>query len=279
MTARRPDERRQRQRELNRDTVDGWRLFEYHRECVMNLLARPAATGRLALLGAGNCNDVDLTALVRVYDQVSLVDLDEDCLAAAVTRQGVHQSSDLQVRAPVDLGAFATTWGELGGQRLEPETAKDLARSRVREISDTPFDVAASLCLLTQLILPIAEGLGAQHPKCLELVQFERLVHLNLLIELLRPGGQAILISDMVATDTAANLLSMRHQQLPQEMYRLVEGHNFFTGINPYLIAHQLKNDQQFAAHVTGVELHSPWLWTIAPRRGYLVFAISFVRS
>ena len=243
---------------LNRDTADGWQMFSLHRERVMSLLVQPDLRGELALLGAGNCNDVDLSALILKYDHVALVDLDERSLVAAVNRQPVPQPSKLQIRAPVDVGAFAETCPASAHQKLSTEYADALTAIRAKEISEGPFDVVASLCLLTQLILPIAEQLGPQHARCLELVQFERSVHLNLLVEILRPGGRAFLVSDMVSTDTAPELLSMPREQLARTMYRLVAEHNFFTGVNPYLIANELIKDSRFAARVNHVQLCAP---------------------
>ena len=193
-----------------------------HRDKVMNLLIQPEASGNIALLAAGNCNDIDLSTLVRVYDQVTLVDLDERSLVAAANRLPVPKPLNLQIRAPVDLGGFTTVRDVRGREHLGPVDAEVLAKLRAKEISDVPFDVVASLCLLTELIVPIAEHIGPQDPKCLELVQFERCVHLNLLINLLRPGGQAFLISDLVSTDTAPGLFSTPREQLTQQMYRLV---------------------------------------------------------
>jgi hypothetical protein len=109
-------------------------------------------------------------------------------------------------------------------------------------------------------------------------VQQERRIHLHLLSELLRPGGRALLISDIVSSDTAPTLLDAPAKPLPELMHQLVAGGNFFTGLNPYLIAEQLAKDPAFGVEPEQVTLHDPWLWPLSPARGYLVFAISFVR-
>ena len=51
-----------RQLRLNRETLDNWRLYHSHREAVADLICRPPqpTSSRLCILGAGNCNDLDL---------------------------------------------------------------------------------------------------------------------------------------------------------------------------------------------------------------------------
>jgi hypothetical protein len=62
-------------------------------------------------------------------------------------------------------------------------------------------------------------------------------------------------------------------------MEALVREGNFFTGANPYVLAASLKKEPELAPLVGDVRLHEPWLWQIAPKRWYLVFAVSFRRA
>ena len=56
-----------RQLRLNRETLDNWPLYRSHREAVADLICRPPqpASARLCILGAGNCNDLDLARIHR----------------------------------------------------------------------------------------------------------------------------------------------------------------------------------------------------------------------
>ena len=58
---------RVRQVALNAETRDHWNAFTGHRAKVTGLLATEPSSGmsRLCVLGAGNCNDLDLAALLR----------------------------------------------------------------------------------------------------------------------------------------------------------------------------------------------------------------------
>src|SRR5437660_103300 len=61
-------------RRNNRETAEGWQPFAEHRARVTGLLL-PGAR-RLAVLGAGNCNELDLTALGDAYREIHLADPD-----------------------------------------------------------------------------------------------------------------------------------------------------------------------------------------------------------
>src|SRR5262245_40861383 len=85
-----------------------WDCYADHRARVTALL-RPdpaARPGRLCVLGAGNCNDLDLAALAALYREVHLVDLDPDALAFGVQRQGVAGRSGVFCHGNIDVTAM-----------------------------------------------------------------------------------------------------------------------------------------------------------------------------
>jgi hypothetical protein len=71
-------------RGLNRDTADSWHRYSEHRARVTALA--PGGDS-CAVLGAGNCNDLDLDALTGRYREIHLIDLDAEALERARARQ------------------------------------------------------------------------------------------------------------------------------------------------------------------------------------------------
>jgi hypothetical protein len=61
------------QAKLNKSSAAAWEPFTSHREKVTALLTGSAAGGRLCVLGAGNCNDLDLARLLLAYAEITLV--------------------------------------------------------------------------------------------------------------------------------------------------------------------------------------------------------------
>src|SRR6478736_4344582 len=93
------------QSRMNRSTRGQWDWYAAHRGRIERLIVPQARGGSICVLGAGNCNDLDLCWLTEVYQHVELVDIDPSALQRAVERQGV--AGKMRLRAPVDLTGIA----------------------------------------------------------------------------------------------------------------------------------------------------------------------------
>jgi hypothetical protein len=272
------------QRRRNRACRDCWQLYRPHREKVMDLLLRGATDQdqRLCLLGAGNCNDLDLNRLTDHFQEVSLVDIDGEALAAGVAAQQVSNQDRIQIHADVDLTGIVDWLAE-----RRPESSPDGERINqcveralhVRPITmSAPQDVAASVCLLSQLVESIKIALGEGHPTFLEMVKAVRLRHLRLLVEMARPDGRAVLITDFVSSATCPTLPDVSESQLAEFTARLIRERNFFTGLNPFVLQSLFTSDPWLLSNVESVRLIGPWRWQF-PTRVYAVCAIEATRK
>jgi hypothetical protein len=267
--------------QLRRNTArrDAWECFARHRARVTGLLcdAAPAVGGRLCVLGAGNCNDLELARLSRQFAELHLVDVDGEALAAAVARQGPFHAGAVHLHGGCDLTGIwhqLAAWSpERPADAAEVRRAIDAANAFVPELPGE-FDVAASVCLLSQLIDGIVASLGERHPAFLDLLQAVRGRHLQLLADATAPGGTGLLITDVVSTDTAPGLASVPDDQLEPALVALVHAGNLFHGLHPAVIANELQRDPR----VRSVEILKPWLWDFGVRQ-YGVVAIRFRRT
>src|SRR5262245_2519766 len=92
----------------NRQTRDCWDAYSSHRAQTTDAVlaagrklpnAATSACRSLCVLGAGNCNDVDLAALCSHFGSVTLVDADRDAVASGVQRQlSSHATESQRVR-------------------------------------------------------------------------------------------------------------------------------------------------------------------------------------
>jgi hypothetical protein len=268
------------QRQFNEKTRESWASYESHRRRVTDLLlaARPQAPSRLCVLGAGNCNDLELSKLAQAYDEVRLVDLDAAAVRAGVAAQAPEPAEHIAISAPFDVTGVAARMGEWTPAAPAAEASALECLRQISEPSDVSplrpgFDVVVSTCLLTQLIGSARQTLGDSHPRFMDLVLAMRKQHWRLMARLARPGGVILLVTDFVSSDTAPELAADPTERLDKLAMRLIDARNFFTGANPVALRQELLVDPDLAPLASRVELLSPWLWRLA-HRTYLVSAI-----
>jgi len=217
-------------------------------------------------------------ALTTVYSEVHLVDLDQEAVRHGVASQGLADTNRVRVHGDIDLAGCNAIVSDWTAERLPTDTdvqqCVDAVNSHPAPQVSGPFDVVASVCLLTQLYDSVSISLGGEHPRFLELLTCIRLRHVRLLFELLQPGGTAFLITDFVSSSTFPSLATTSENDLPVLAAKLINSRNFFTGINPAVLHALFKTDAVVGPQVSHLEMASPWLWDFGPRT-YAVYAIT----
>ncbi len=159
-----------RQFHWNVESLDRWQTFAEHRRHVTEVIAAGAAMGnqRLCVLGAGNCNDLDLHSLAKSFDEIHLVDLDRPALKRGADAQQVSGSSAICLHGDHDLtGIWQLLAQWTPHTPAEPADVKRVCEAALSSIAPAiggPFDVVASVCLLSQLTEAIVCTLGEHHP-------------------------------------------------------------------------------------------------------------------
>ncbi len=260
----------------NRTTAGSWRRFANHRRHVM-ALALACGGASIALLGAGNCNDVDLRALEQQFRDIHLVDIDRAAVEHARAHQPLHVGSAIRLDAPVDLSGSldwlpihrhrAPTAVELGGW------AKNAA-ARVLSAVPATFDTVISTCLLSQLMHACSVGLGESNPFLHVIACATAVAHLRSLLALVRPGGTAVIVTDIVSS-AAYPLESVWGQIEPLEILARVDREDSAqSGTAPSFLLEVLAGDAEIAPSIEPARLVSPWLWQFTDELTYLVCAI-----
>ena len=289
----RPDLKRTQQ-QRNLDTLDADEQFEAHRQIVMRLIEASASEltqgeqsmcQAVALLGVGNGNDIDLSALASRFDKIHLVDVDDSAVMRLVTDHPQIADS-LWPHSPVDVA-----WPLLSlTSRDFRESADDADDNSVKvlqslsneevetDIENASCDVVVSLCLLSQLVGSLGEIIGDQHPALGNAIKAIRMGHLRRMLNLLRPGGIGVLISDVVSSDTAPEIESTAEAELDELVRKLVDSGNFFSGTNPAQILADLNILERLSGGPETAQVFDPWIWNPGPRR-YAVTAIRFQKK
>lgn len=266
--------------------TDGTRFrasFEGHRKKVTALLAERARTpdARLCLLGAGNANDVDLGALLERYAEVHLVDLDPEALGRAAATVSEQHAAKLVRHAPVDVSGVLDRLERWGAMKLTPEELMDHPRATAKALLDAtggPFDVVASTCILTQIQRAPVAVLGDAH-RLFEAVRHTLTVtHLRVLHALARPGGTALLVTDVSADRIAALPEDDGTTDLVPLVSRLVQERNVFQVANPELIHAVVNDDPVLSKELRASAVLDAWFWLNGPNNRFLVYALELAR-
>jgi hypothetical protein len=269
----------ERQQSLNARARDGWDRYVTHRAQVMDHLTRGRRDGRrrLCILGAGNCNDLDIGVLVATFGEVHLVDLDGDALRCGLERQAADAPPTVHLHI-ADVTGVATQLGDWRTTTKPTPTQFEALVDAATNAApvppiDGPFDCVASTCLLTQLVDSVRFVLGDHDPNFQRLALAIRDRHLRLIVELTSPGGEAVLFSDIVSTQTWPELADAPADDLPRMAAERVQMGDFFTGADPLRLRDFFCTDPVTAPQLLNVQLVKPWRWDFGPRQ-YAVCAV-----
>lgn len=268
----------QRQIAFNRSSTHAWDAFSEHRSQVTSLLNYGSDSSCLCILGAGNCNDLDLATLLPSHSEIHLVDLDEDALAQGVANQNLADQGHIYLHGGIDLTGMIdlmSHWSpNVTLSKTDIAACIDAPTHCLEQLSGQ-FDVVVSTCLLSQLIKSIVDTIGEGHPQFVEVIQAIRLGHLRLLLKLVNSGGLGVLVTDVVSSDSYPPLATVPTQNLSQVLVQLVRQGNFFHGVNPAAIVNLFRQDPVLSQQVASLEPFGPWRWNFGPRH-YAVIAVKF---
>lgn len=265
-----------KQRELNLTTREQWAFFAEHRSKVTSLLSGEQPARKLCVLGAGNCNDIDLRALMAAFDEVHLMDFDGESLAEGVRRQVSAPTGSLFLHGDFDVSGQVetiSTW----------TPSKRVSDDELAAIKDGPrldeslttgiFDVVASTCVFSQIIGGTLSAIGEKHPQVVEIIQALRHGHLSFMARLAKPGGRMCFISDVVSSASCPELAWVSDHDLDSLLTQCLRTKNFFTGTNPLPTLAMLRTGE-LASLIESVAGVRPWRWNCGERT-YLVYAIN----
>lgn len=261
----------------NQSSQSAWELFAEHRSHVTDIMTS-AGGGRLSVWGAGNCNDLDLSKLVTCFSEIHLIDIDKDAIQRGLKRQGLESADGIFVHQIDVSGSFDVleSWSNVTpGDEISRGLVNFASACLPQELRE--FDVSVSLCLLTQLIDSIKLAVGDNHPQFVSIMQTIRLRHLQLLLESVRPGQPAYLISDLISSETFPSLRDIPQAQLNAALAEQVECRNFFTGTNPGRLVEVFQQDSVLRQLTRDVRVSEPWRWNLGPRV-YGVYALEMTR-
>lgn len=269
------------QARMNRSTLGQWDWYALHRARIEQLIV-PNKTGQtLCVLGAGNCNDLDLEWLTRVYANVHLVDLDGTALESARDRQFKSQPPNLHLHAPVDLTSIAHTIATWKGREVPVEEV-DAAIATVNR-NTIPLqltnlighcDLVVSPCILSQIWVATRDLLGSAHPRWKSIKASLLHQHLRQINSLLKSGARGVKIVDLASTSVVRHLDQAKPHEWQSLMQLCITEGRCFRGLEPQALQSALRAQ----GITTPIQIIPPWLWHLGFAKSFLCFAMTWTR-
>jgi len=262
-----------------------------HQQQIMSLIQQCSTASTLehaaiAVLGAGNCHDIDLVQLATRFVTIRLLDIDRAALVyGAAAQQAIRDQSGNSRPLPLELIAPLDLASPLASLPTDAATSdanlREIAESLQAPFSELPCpasDVVVSACVLSQINSALLNLMTERHPQFLMLLQSLRRGHFLRMLQLLKPGGQGIFVSDVVSSESTPAIKKVTDAELPQLLAHCLSTGNFFSGLNPGIILQDFQTCPEIASRCRDVQIHAPWRWQMGPRT-YAVFAITFSRA
>jgi hypothetical protein len=233
------------------------------------------------VLGAGNCNDLDLARLAEHYAEIHLVDIDADAVRRAIERQDEAVRKKLRAHAPLDLSGLVDRLERWKAFQVTPDELiahADVTSQHASNTLGAPFDVVLSACVLTQMQLMVVNVLGDTH-RLFEAVRHTlTLTHLRTLAHLLSPGGRALLATDVTSDRIAALGTSSAEEDLMALLVQLVAKGQIFQVAHPEQLVRMTMDDPVLARTLSPPRPVGIWRWQNGPEHEFLVYAIELLR-
>ena len=277
----------EQQSKHNANTRSQWDYFSSHRHhttsniCeARNHILASQTEPTLAVLGAGNGNDLELDTIAKSFSKIHLFDFDPAALEYLKSQQLTDPtvSEAVVIEPPVDLSGVFSDLDNLPSNVTESFVLEFAEKTRKVEnvLPNRQFDVVVSTSLTSQLLGSIVESFGDDSQFKNYMLIAIRDGHLKLLEKLTRPGGIGLLILDFVSSDTLPELVTAdTDESMLATGRKAIDERNFFTGTNPWAIkeamAKLIVEDPS-----RPWDIARPWRWRIGDNRYYAVTAIRF---
>jgi hypothetical protein len=273
------------QRRANESTRSLFASYREHREQTTRLAlesAKPGASASLCVLGAGNCLDLDLAQLAARFSAIHLVDIDRSALDAAVARQAPDVQARLVLHSPLDLSGLLDKLERW--KRLEITEAELLshhgrtAQSLAAQIGC--HDVVVSASCITQMQLSVLQALGDEHQLFDAVRHVLAATHLHTLHALTKPGGRALLITDVLSSTRHAPLAGLPAEaNLLKLLTELMAAEQMIYIARPGLFHLLQREDPLLRQQTTLSPPLAAWLWQNGPDERFLVYAMALDRK
>lgn len=278
------------QKSNNAETKTNHKIYTGHREHSTSLILSQGRNGKLLILGAGNCNDVDLVSLSRQFSEMHILDIDADALSYGTKQQLGSKKSNITLHVQ-DVTQFKDAYNTIIEKPYSSTINRGIELLQTLSFPSLPkykeyFDVVVSQCMLSQITARIYALRDKENSKSkvrlIETISKKLVIaHLKELIAYLSKGSVGIVITDVVSSEGVGEISDKRMKEILYKCYHDksadIHGKNIF-GTNIVSIFAEHKNELGSLAQF---EIHNPlnapfWKWDFSETRQYIVQGFVF---
>lgn len=233
----------------------------------------------ISIVGAGNCQDIDILVLAELFAEIRLIDIDDAAVNLVVSKCPPAVASQIRVFAPIDIAApLLSDVASLQLHSESPNAFLTALQSPSPSGKIPVSDVVVSACILSQLIDTASQIVLPEAPEFLSLIQAVRRGHLARLLELTVTGGRTLLVTDLVSSDTVPALHQTPPAELAKLMFECLQTGNFFSGLSPAVMQNDLQTIPAFVQRCASFQVLPPWQWQLG-NRSFAVYAVDMLRT
>lgn len=280
----------EQQKMANADTRDKYEVYKHHRDKSTNLILSLQKGGKILIIGAGNCNDVDLVTFTQNFSEVHLLDIDEEALNFGIKHQLGSQTHNVSLHI-TDVTQIADSYNKLLKNPFHSTANRNINALRNLSFPSVPslkeaFNIVVSQCIISQIVEPAVrlwtKEKDLKKAKLFKTLAGELVVaHLKEMAAYLSKGSTGVVITDVVSSEAVGNFSEHTIQDILYNCYynstSLIYGKNLF-GTNIVNIFHSYKKD---LSTIIQLEVANPqnapaWIWEMSKTKQYIVQGFIF---
>lgn len=112
---------------------------QYRKDLTSILIQYAKGSKRIALFGAGRCNDIDLNRLLEVFEEIILIDKDLEAMQEGIKQQNVIKTSSIQLQKADFVGIEEHDY-RLYAERLVKEIRRKGMATRADEVAEIALE-------------------------------------------------------------------------------------------------------------------------------------------
>ncbi len=285
---------------------DRYNYWEKHRECINSIITKRVNEynkdcGSIIILGAGNCDDVDLNFLSESFSKVFLSDYCEDNIYAGIKKQNAHLKNNITVLPGEDYTALGNCnfYNDLENSLNQGKSVKDIIRlirntansihnESVLNKYNERFDIVVTMPVYTQICMNLSEEIISLYSNSYSNSDLRKIKdefnyldiyatrsYNDLMFRLCKKEGMMILFTDIV------ELCPLEHKKMKMVNDCIVKGRimDLTPLINSEGISGAVHGIKDFTDRVRNAKesvILAAWVWHFDKFKSYLFYSISY---